>query len=76
MGVKAEFYTLSGKLFKTADFRYDNRVKTTTGEEIAFVSELVIHDAIRKDQVTVLRYSNIRVQAIPDSTFNLNALVR
>ena len=26
VGVKAEFYTLSGKLFKTAEFRYDNRV--------------------------------------------------
>ena len=28
VGVKAEFYTLSGKLFKTAEFRYDNRVRT------------------------------------------------
>jgi len=76
VGVKAEFYTLSGKLFKTADFRYDNRVKVDGREEIPFISELVIHDAIQKDKVTMLKYSGVRVQPIPDSTFNLNVLVR
>jgi outer membrane lipoprotein-sorting protein len=76
VGVKAEFYTLSGKLFKTADFKYDNRVRTPDGEEIPFVSELVIRDAIQKDKITTLNYSSIRVQPIPDSTFNLNVLVR
>jgi outer membrane lipoprotein-sorting protein len=76
VGVKAEFYTLSGKLFKMAEFRYDNRVRTPDNEEIPFVSELVIRDAIQKDKVTTLTYSHIRVQAVPDSTFNLNVLVR
>jgi hypothetical protein len=76
VGVKAEFYTLSGKLFKTAEFRYDNRVRNADNDEIPFVSELVIHDAIRPDKVTTLTYANIRVRTIPDSTFNLNVLVR
>jgi hypothetical protein len=76
VGVKAEFYTLSGKLFKTAEFKYDNRVRTPDGEDIPFVSELIIRDAIQKDKITTLNYSSIRVQAIPDSTFNLNVLVR
>jgi hypothetical protein len=76
VGVKAEFYTLSGKLFKTAEFRYDNRVKLDGGEETPFVSELVIRDSIQHDKVTTLKYSNVRVQAVPDSTFNLNVLVR
>ena len=76
VGVKAEFYTLSGKLFKTAEFRYDNRVRMPDGEEIPFVSELAIRDAIQKDKVTTLTYSAIRVQTVPDSTFNLNVLVR
>jgi hypothetical protein len=76
VGVKAEFYTLSGKLFKTAEFRYDNRVRTQEVEEIPFVSELIIRDAIQQDRVTTLTYSNIRVEQIPDSTFNLNVLVR
>lgn len=76
VGVKAEFYTLSGKLFKSAEFKYDNRVRTPEGEEVPFVSELVIHDAIQKDKVTTLTYAGIRVQTVPDSTFNLNVLVR
>lgn len=76
VGVKAEFYTLSGKLFKTAEFRYENRVRTSDGEEIPFVSELLIRDAIQKDRITTLNYSNIWVKTIPDSTFNLNVLVR
>ena len=76
VGVKAEFFTISGKLFKTAEFKYDNRVRTPDGEEIPFVSELVIRDAIQKDKITTLAYSRIRVQTVPDSTFNLNVLVR
>lgn len=76
VGVKAEFYTLSGKLFKTAEFAYGNRITIATGEEIPFISELVISDAIRKDKVTTLTYSNIRVRELPDSTFNLNVLVK
>jgi hypothetical protein len=75
-GVRAEFYTLSGKLFKTADFKYDNRVKINGQEEAPFVSELVIHDAIQQDRTTTMNYSNIRVEDIPDSAFNLNLLVR
>jgi hypothetical protein len=75
VGVKAEFYTLSGKLFKSADFKYDNRIQAN-GDEFPFVSQLVIHDAIQKDRITTMVYSNIRIEEIPDSTFNLNVLVR
>lgn len=75
VGVKAEFYTLSGKLFKTAAFKYDNRVKVGERDE-PFVSELIIRDAIQQDRTTTMRYTNIKVEPIPDSTFNLNLLVR
>lgn len=76
VGVKAEFYTLSGKLFKTAVFSYENRVAAGGQEEYPFVSRLVIRDAIQQDRVTTLTYGNIRVKTVPDSTFNLNLLVR
>lgn len=76
VGVKAEFYTLSGKLFKTAEFKYGNRIKLSDQEEAPFVSELIIRDAIQKDRVTTMKYSNIKVGPIPDTTFNLNVLVR
>jgi hypothetical protein len=76
VGVQAEFYTLSGKLFKTAVFKYNNRIKVRDQEEIIFVSELIIRDAIQRDKVTTLTYSHIKVEPIPDSTFNLNVLMR
>jgi len=76
VGVKAEFYTLSGKLFKTAEFKYDNRIKLDDKNDVPFVSELVIRDAIERDKITTMTYSNIIVRTIPDSTFNLNTLVR
>jgi hypothetical protein len=75
VGVQAEFYTLSGKLFKTAEFKYNNRI-TVNGQEVPFVSELIIRDAIQKERVTTMTYGNIKVEPIPDSAFNLNLLVR
>jgi hypothetical protein len=75
VGVQAEFYTLSGKLFKTAEFKYHNRIKTGD-QEFPFVSELIIRDAIQKDRVTTMTYDHIKIEPIPDSTFNLNLLVR
>jgi outer membrane lipoprotein-sorting protein len=76
VGVQAEFYTLSGKLFKTAEFTYGNRIVLPPSEEIPFISKLLIRDAIQKDRITTLEYTNIQVREIPDSTFNLNLLVR
>ncbi len=75
VGVRAEFYTVSGKLFKTAEFEYKNRIRYR-GEEIPFVSRMVIRDAIRPQEVTTLEYSKITVKRLPDATFNLNLLVR
>ena len=76
VGVQAEFYTISGKLFKTAEFKYDNRIKADAQEELPFVSELIIRDAIQKDRVTTMTYGKIKIEPIPDSAFNLNLLVR
>lgn len=76
VGVKAEFYSISGKLFKTAEFRYANRIRLGEKDEIPFISELLIRDAIQQDKVTTLKYSNIKVSAIPDSVFNINILLR
>ena len=75
VGVKAEFYTLSGKLFKTAEFKYENRVRIED-REAPFVSDLIIRDAIQQDRTTTMKYANIKVEKIPDSAFNLNLLVR
>ncbi len=74
LGMKAEFYTVSGKLLKTARFKYENRVETD-GVVHAFMSRMTITDAVIKDNVTVMAYKDIQPRAIPDSAFNLNLLV-
>ncbi|MFO1380323.1 MAG: outer membrane lipoprotein-sorting protein [Chitinivorax sp.] len=71
VGVKAEFYTLSGKLFKFAEFDYGNEIRHD-GRKIPFVSKMTIHDAIDKSKVTTLAYSAIKVVRIDPAIFNLN----
>ncbi|MCD4742786.1 MAG: outer membrane lipoprotein-sorting protein [Desulfobacteraceae bacterium] len=75
VGIKAEFYTISGKLFKTATFEYDNKIKTNN-ESRLFVSRMIIINAVLKNDITTMYYSKIKIKKIPDSTFNLNLLMR
>ena len=74
LGLKAEFYTVSGKLLKTATFKYKNQVETD-GASHPFMSQMTITDALIKDNVTVMAYRDVLSQAIPDAAFNLNLLV-
>jgi outer membrane lipoprotein-sorting protein len=75
VGVKADFFTISGKLFKSALFEYDNTI-TSGNESIPFVSRMVITDAVMKNNVTTMTYGKITIKEISDSVFNLNLLKR
>lgn len=75
VGVKAEFYTVSGKLFKTATFEYDNQIHIS-GKAFPFVSKMEITDALIRQNITTLYYSRVKVMPIPDAAFDLNLLVR
>lgn len=75
VGVKAEFYTVSGKLFKTASFEYDNRV-TINDQPREFISKMTIQSAVMKEDVTVIEYSKPVLKKISDGTFNLNLLTK
>lgn len=75
VGVKAEFYTVSGRLLKTASFEYDN-VLVTGIENRPFVSKMVITDAVVPEDITSMIYSDVQVKEIPDAAFNLNLLRR
>jgi len=72
VGVKAEFYTVSGKLFKTASFDYGNTIEHD-GLRIPFVSRMVITDAIDTSNVTTLEYRDVRVKKPDASLFELNS---
>ena len=75
VGVKADFFTVSGKLFKSARFEYNNRT-TIDGKSREFISRMVITSALIKNDVTTMDYGHVVIGAIPDSVFNLNLLTR
>ncbi len=75
VGAKAEFYTVSGKLLKTALFEYDNILQTET-EKRPFISKMTIIDALIPEDITTMTYSDVMVKEIADATFNLNLLRR
>lgn len=74
-GLKAEFFTLSGKMFKTAEFEYQHKVQLN-GEERPFVSRMIIKSAMVENEKTVMVYRNIKLKDISASAFNLDLLVK
>ena len=75
VGLKAEFYTVSGKMFKTATFEYKNSV-TINEKPREFISKMIITSAIIKEDVTNMYYNNPVLKKVSDATFNLNLLRR
>lgn len=73
VGVKADFYTVSGKKLKTALLEYHNEIQYQ-GRNIAFVSRMVILDALNPASVTTMNYNDIRVARIATEEFNVNLL--
>ncbi|HZX33186.1 MAG TPA: outer membrane lipoprotein-sorting protein [Rhodocyclaceae bacterium] len=72
VGVKAEFYSLSGKLLKTARFKYDNRI-VFDGARIPFVSEMLIRDAL-VDAETTMAFGAVKVRKIAPDEFELGQM--
>jgi hypothetical protein len=75
VGLKAEFYTVSGKMFKTATFEYNNSIMINEKPR-EFISKTVITSAIIKEDITTMRYSNPVLKKVSDATFNLNLLTK
>jgi hypothetical protein len=71
VGVKSEFYTVSGKLFKTAVFEYDNQI-VIEDKPNPFISKMTITDALVEANITTLVFNNNKLVRIPDSTFDMN----
>lgn len=75
VGVKADFYTVSGKVFKSATFEYENEV-SYNGKIIPFINKMIITDALEPSNITIMEYSNIKIEAIPPSTFDLAVVMQ
>ncbi len=73
VAVKAEFYTVSRKLLKTATFEYGNTL-TYGGEKTPFVSRMEIRDAINKENFSLLEYTDVKVQKLTAADFHISVL--
>ncbi|MES9853301.1 MAG: outer membrane lipoprotein-sorting protein [Candidatus Thiodiazotropha sp. L084R] len=72
VGVRAEFYSVSGKLLKSARFEYMNRIMFED-KQIPFVSRMIIRDALI-DAETTMEFGTVEVSNIPAAEFDLSAL--
>jgi outer membrane lipoprotein-sorting protein len=66
---RAEFYSLSDRLLKTA--RYEN-FENVLGK--LRPTRLVMEDALRKDEESVLKYSGMKLRELPDKIFTKDYL--
>jgi hypothetical protein len=76
LGLKAEFLTVSGDVFKTAAFEYGSRVKLPSAGEVDFVSRMTIRDAMGAGNVTVLAFESPRAERHAPAIFNVNNVAR
>jgi len=67
--LKSEFYTISGKLLKTA---YYQGYQEILGRER--VTRLVIVDNLREGQSSIMEYSNMKIEEFPDRIFQKSYL--
>ncbi|GAB5605342.1 outer membrane lipoprotein-sorting protein [Sideroxyarcus sp. TK5] len=72
VGIKAEFYSVSGKLLKTATFQYGNIIEHE-GKRMPFISRMTIRDALI-DAETVMEFGTVKVKKIAASEFDLGQM--
>ena len=72
VGIKAEFYSVSGKLLKTANFEYGNAIEHE-GKRIPFISKMTIRDALI-DAETSMEFGTVKVRKIPAADFDLGQM--
>lgn len=75
VGLKAEYFTVSNKKFKSAIMEYENEVKAD-GKPRPFISRVTIYDELMSENVTTLTFSEPAIKRIPRHIFNLNLLTR
>jgi outer membrane lipoprotein-sorting protein len=75
VGVKAEYFTVSGKKFKSATMEYQNSVMVD-GNARPFISKIDIRDELMVNGQTILSFTDTQIGRIPDYVFNINLLRR
>ena len=71
LGMKADFLSVKGEVFKSARFKYDNRLKLDKKDQ-HFVSEMLIVDSQRPDSTTNIKVKQPKIIDIQDGTLDLS----
>lgn len=74
VGVKAEYYTVSGKMFKRATFEFKNQVRLENKVQ-PFISKMIIQDAIVSSNITTMEFRKPKLVIVPPSALDLNLLM-
>lgn len=75
VGIHAEYFTVSGKVIKTATMEYEHTAVRGTNRH-PFISRIEITDALDADAVTTMVFGEPEFTELPDHVFNLNLLGR
>ena len=75
VGVRADFLTVQGDVFKTAVFVYDNH-RQENGRRRPFISRMDLRDAQFPDNISRVTYELPHAAALSDTEFNVNNLHR
>lgn len=71
VGVKAQYFAVSGKMFKSAVFEYDNHIQIRNKPH-PFISKMIIYDAVVKDNVTSMTFNKPQLITVPPSILDVN----
>ena len=74
LGIKAEYYTVSGKLLKSATFEYTN-VVNYDGADHPFISKMEIIDGVVAENTGTLTFSATKLKQVSDATLDVNLLM-
>jgi len=74
VGVQAEYFTVSGKKFKSAIFEYEHEIIVNEHRR-PFVSKIIIQDSLLEGNITTMVFSEPILGKVPDSDFDLNLLL-
>jgi len=75
VGVKAEYFTVSGKRFKSSTMEYAHTVEIN-GQAHPFISKIVIYDELMSNNTTTLLLRHPHLERLPDYIFDLNLLTK
>ena len=75
VGVKADYYTVSGKKIKSAAMDYGNLV-SAGGKARPFLSRITLQGELMNGALTYLSLRNPRIEPLPDHVFDLNLFMR